>query len=416
MTCVSTSAAAAVVALLAAQAAPPAPPAAAPADAEFTKRVNAAVDRADEWLQKRQQPDGGYGVYEFDGGRTYVAGQTALALLARIASGESAFSDSIRRGFEHLKKNPPRLTYETGLTLMVFDARAAPVGERLALTRMTPDELSKYAFPRTLEPGDREYLQPLVDRLSRERFKQGWSYGGNATNAPPTTADLSNTQYAVLGLKAASRMGLTFDRALFSDLLEYLLDVQEPGGKEKEIKFVDLRDGADGKPKRYARRVEARGWAYTWGTRGGDEVVGSRTCIGIGCLLLTLDDLLTKGNGMPLQIARRRRKQVGDAIESGLAWLQQNFAVEHHPPLRPGAVEPGYFYYYLYALERVGALTDRRYVGEHDWYREGAEELLKRQRPDGSWPSGGWDNELVNTCFALLFLRRATLRGSITGG
>src|SRR2546429_2454732 len=44
-------------------------------------------------------------------------------------------------------------------------------------------------------------------------FRSCWSYGSNdPSGARPTTADMSNTQYAVLGLKAASRLGLKFDR------------------------------------------------------------------------------------------------------------------------------------------------------------------------------------------------------------
>ena len=78
----------------------------------------------------------------------------------------------------------------------------------------------------------------------------------------------------------------------------------------------------------------------------------------------------------------------------------------------PGA---GFYYYYLYALERVGALTQRKWIGRHDWYREGAEELFRRQSQDGSWTSGGPESAEVDTCFALLFLKRATLRGSVTG-
>jgi hypothetical protein len=135
--------------------------------------------------------------------------------------------------------------------------------------------------------------------------------------------------------------------------------------------------------------------------------------------VLCLDDLQAKGSGAALQVARKRRRDAAEAIDGGLAWLAHHFAVDHHPPRKQGKdgpEEPGYFYYYLYALERVGALTSRQYLGEHDWYREGAEELLRRQLADGSWPSGGWDDDLVNTCFALLFLRRATLRSAVTGG
>ena len=421
------------------------------ADPEFVKRVNAAVDRAADWLTKRQAADGGYGTYHFHSGRDYVAAETALALLARIAAGENPFADPITRGFAYLKSHPPVLTYEVGLTLMAFDARCAPIGERQLLDKMAPAELAKYAFPRVLQPGDAEFLQPLVDRLARERFHECWSYGNAEKQGVATTADASNTQYAVLGLKAASRLGLSFDRRLFADVLEYFLDHQQPNGPT--VRFVDRRNADDGKTKDYARKLEAKAFAYGYGVSDGPEVCGSRACIGIACIELSLDELLTKGKGPAAAIGRKRKHDALAAIDSALAWLQQNFSVTENPtdpnaskgaggpgggpPNGPPGGPPGrggppnggpggaggppngppgagYFYYYLYALERVGALTSRRWIGEHDWYREGADELLKRQNPDGSWPSGGYDDELVNTSFALLFLRRATLRGSLT--
>lgn len=376
-------------------------------DAEWKKRIDAAVDHGDDFLKSRQEQDGGYGVYHFHSGRDYVAGQTALALLARIAAGENQNEKSLEKGFDWLRAHPPKLTYEVGLVLMAFDARAAPVGERQMLEKATPEELRKYTFPRTLEPRDREWLQQSVDRLAGERFKECWSYGG----AAPATADMSNTQYAVLGLKAASRLGLTVDRKLFADVLTYFLDHQQPHAKK--VKYVDVQPSPDGKPHRYVRIVEPRGFGYTYGTREGPELIASHACIDIACVVLSLDELMTKATGPARELARQRKGDADEAVDSALAWLDQNWAVDHHPPGNPGQ---GYYYYYLYALERAGALTSRRYVGEHDWYREGAEELLKRQLADGSWPSGGYDNELVNTAFALLFLKRATLRASVTAG
>jgi hypothetical protein len=403
--------AAALLPLRAQEKPPAAPPPAAPAsDAEFTKAVNAAVDRGDAWLAKQQQEDGGFGVFHFHRGRDYVAGKTALALLARIAAGGNPNSEPIERGFAYLLKNPPKLTYEVGLTLMAFDARCAPVGELQQVARMSAAELAKYAFPRALRPGDKEYLQPLVERLAKERYRECWSYGNYATGFAAREADMSNTQYAALGLKAASRLGLDFDRALFADLLDYVLDHQ--GTKSVEVKWIDVQEGADGKAREYARKVDARGFCYPYGARDEAELCASRACIAIACIELALDDLLTKGKGEPLARARKRRRDAAKAVESQLAWLQHHFAVDRNPTSAGGAA--GYWLYYLYALERVGALTGRKWIGRHDWYREGAEELLRRQRPDGSWESGGYDDELVNTCFALLFLKRATLRGSVT--
>ena len=43
-------------------------------------------------------------------------------------------------------------------------------------------------------------------------------------------------------------------------------------------------------------------------------------------------------------------------------------------------------YYYLYALERAGRLTGVRFFGQNDWYRLGAEQLVKEQNKlSGFW-------------------------------
>ena len=66
------------------------------------------------------------------------------------------------------------------------------------------------------------------------------------------------------------------------------------------------------------------------------------------------------------------------------------------------------FYYYLYALERVGRLSGRRFIGQHDWYREGAQRLLDLQDDfAGFWSGNGpMENRDVATSFALLFLSK----------
>src|SRR5262249_6186601 len=41
--------------------------------------------------------------------------------------------------------------------------------------------------------------------------------------------------------------------------------------------------------------------------------------------------------------------------------------------------------YYLYALERLTALAGLSEIAGHDWYTEGATQLLKIQSPQGTW-------------------------------
>ena len=73
--------------------------------------------------------------------------------------------------------------------------------------------------------------------------------------------------------------------------------------------------------------------------------------------------------------------------------------------------EPTYFqYYYYYALERACTLAGAEQIGEHDWYDEISDGLLKQQKPDGSWSGMTPPGSSPNTAFVLLFLSRATAK------
>jgi hypothetical protein len=71
-------------------------------------------------------------------------------------------------------------------------------------------------------------------------------------------------------------------------------------------------------------------------------------------------------------------------------------------------------YYYMYGLERTGILFGTEKFGTRDWYAEGAQLLLKNQNAEGSWGRAAQakpddkGKSTQDTCFAILFLRRAT--------
>ncbi len=65
-------------------------------------------------------------------------------------------------------------------------------------------------------------------------------------------------------------------------------------------------------------------------------------------------------------------------------------------------------FYYLYALERTGRLSGVRLIGQHDWYRVGADELVREQnKAAGSWQGALIESQQVlATSFAVLFLAK----------
>ncbi len=111
--------------------------------------------------------------------------------------------------------------------------------------------------------------------------------------------------------------------------------------------------------------------------------------------------------------------RVVQAIRDGIAWLGANFSISSNPSPRGAGFSSFWHFYYLYGLERAGVLSGVFWMGDHDWYGEGAIYLLDQQYDSGSWISGGMGQrhaspaaggDLMDTCFALLFLKKATFR------
>jgi hypothetical protein len=93
-------------------------------------------------------------------------------------------------------------------------------------------------------------------------------------------------------------------------------------------------------------------------------------------------------------------------VERGLIWLDQNFTVQSNPG---HGIRQGSLLYYLYGVERVGRMTARRFIGNHDWYREGADHLIRSQAPLSDYwvgPGPGESNERIGTALVLLFLSK----------
>ena len=365
------------------------------------KEIDSAVQRGLEWLRGQQGEDGGFGEYHSSRpGRVYLAGHTGIALFTMLSCGEPKGSPAVRRAADFLLRNPPKLTYELGLVLMAFDAKGAPPLENRDLERMGEKERREYAFPRELSEAERSLMQECVGRLLQIRRFGLWSYG-DGEDEP----DLSNTQFALLGLKAAARCRLPVPAEVWGDALKYFLHYQLPEGPDYLLTEPRIKAGGFSQ-----LTASARGWAYWRESLDPADVLGSRVNIGICSLLLCREELeIRKEHASELARLKAKLGKLDRSVRDALAWLAMNFAVDVNPP------KADYKFYYLYSLERMGVLTGRRYVGKHDWYREGAEHLLKTQRPEGLWPAEGWSGPLPNTCFALLFFRRATTPSVTTG-
>ena len=182
----------------------------------------------------------------------------------------------------------------------------------------------------------------------------------------PARGDNSNSQYAALGLRACHDAGIILPR---------------DAAALAEKAWRDLRHD-DG------------GWSYIHKNDGASY--GAMTAGAAGALTIYL------------YIQNRPWMRDRDVVK-GLEWMVKNFTVEKNPGYTgTDDGQGGWRYYYLYALERAAIFYGTERLGAHAWYPEGVKALLAEQRADGTWMSKGADHPIWDTCFALLFLRRAT--------
>ncbi|HVE39791.1 MAG TPA: FecR domain-containing protein [Planctomycetota bacterium] len=216
------------------------------------------------------------------------------------------------------------------------------------------------------------------------------------TRDGPAVGDNSNAQYAALGLRACSEAGIAIPAATLQRAADWWRKCQysEDGGRG-----VASGEGA-----------VARGWCYNDGknrVNDGPCCVGAYHSMTAGAVssLIIYDHLL----------GTDWKKDV--SVRLGMNWMTNYFMVSRNLGIDQsfktvnGGTTPSetYHYYGLYALERVGILSAQEKLGRHPWYAEGAKFILSKQKADGSWlensqsTTSTWD-----TCFAILFLRRAT--------
>ena len=325
-----------------------------PAGALTAAQVRTAIDGGIKYLLTEQNPNGSWLSYP-----NQLGGVTALCTLALLNSGVDPSHPTIQKALKFLRKielSKDSQTYGVALRTMALCA----------------------AEPRR----DSVQIQHNVNWLESAQQPEGqWSYGLG------TGGDNSNSQFAILALHEAERVGAIVRQETWKKAAEHWKSCQNPGGS----------------------------WGYR---KGWDSGFGSMTCAGIAATVICqgrVDNPNAKIENGLVQCCQPQEED--DSLERALTWLGNNFSVQRNPGPRNN-----WHYYYLYGLERVGRLTARRLIGEHDWYREGAEYLISQQDPfSHHWTGKGHAEKRphVATALALLFLskgRRPVLMAKLQHG
>jgi hypothetical protein len=282
----------------------------------------------------------------------YPGGSTALALLALLNCGVSADDPLVKEKLHYLrglKEDPPQ-TYVKALQTMVF----VEVGQAEDWQRI------------------KDNVKWLIDtRIMDNKVLKGWGYPHEGS----TWTDNSNSQYALLGLWAGRQAGVPIDRVLWEQIKEFYERTQE-------------RDGS----WNYSKRFPGQPGTLPMTTAGVCGLVIASMELNPGREKINPDGTATNC-GVYDEIP---------AIQKGLGWISNPRVDRLDFDLPPGA------FYNMYGIERVGRLSGLRFLGAHDWYREGCKHLIKIQRGDGSWsgPRAYDQSPAISTSFALLFLSK----------
>ena len=255
-------------------------------DTITAEQVVSAIDRAVAYLKREQQRDGKWTELI-----SYEGGVTSLCTLALLNSGVPPSDPVIQKALNYLRKIRPRRTYVVGLQTMVLCAA---------------------------EPNrDRVQIQRNVTWLESEQITQGemngaWDYGSGDRQG----GDNSNSQFALLALHEAHRIGIKVNPQTWQRAYDYWTRTQNPDG--------------------------------SWGYKPSAGGTGSMTCAGIGALVIASGKADTgdvKVQGGRVQCCGGGEEN--DALRRALVWLGQHFTVEGNPSNR--RVRATWHYYYCTA-------------------------------------------------------------------
>jgi hypothetical protein len=363
------------------------PPAAPPPPVDEAQ-VDAAIKKGVAYLRGAPSPGAHAGIKDSD----------ELILWTFVHAGVRESDPDFQKYFKKMIEGPLEKTYKVALQAMIleeiervkYQERIAQCAQFLvdnqcvngqwsygtptafaldvkvpeAKSVATPAPAPAPGAARDFGPGPEKQKPRVVQKFAVKKQKDG-----------PAAGDNSNTQYAALGLRACHDSGILVPDSVLLLAVKWWRESQQ-GDVDKDGKAVAT--GGSEKPE---------GWNYKDKTSQPDKAPYSAMTAGGTSSLIIYDYLM----------GRRWKEDVH--VKEGMSWLAVHWAISRN-------------YYYLYGLERTGILFGADKFGDHYWYADGAKFLLKDQNADGSWgrhvKPEEKDRNTQDTCFAILFLKRAT--------
>lgn len=407
-----------------------------PLPPDVQAQVNRAVDRGIVYLFATQPL---WGTWTADS-KNHPVGYAALPGLTLLACGESRDHVVIRRAASFVRDNCAKLsaTYDLSLALLFLDRLGDPADENLiqtlALRLIAGQSFSggwSYRCP-VLSPGQHQQLLAALRSSARTVsslpvFAQSLPvfYPGChlLLGDPPGkahevrgTTDNSNTQFATLALWAAQRHTLPLERTMA--LITYRFHTSQNQDGSWGYHYVY----GGGEPERPAMTCAGLlGLAIGYGLAADQEARDNPAFLRARAQVAVVVAFHPPLSFLFLALQRAEKEAVRDRANKRIhdVKIPNGFlALNKHLGEPVGRTEdiPQANLYFLWSVERVAVLYDLATIGPKDWYRWGAEMLVANQKPDGNWDNGGYPsaNPVIDTCLALLFLKRTNLVADLT--
>ena len=320
-------------------------------------QIEEAIDRGVQYLVSVQEADGHWAYTP--GGKAeelqYKVGTTALAVLALQHSGTKRADAQLamKKGLSYIvQQTPEPRTYSTGLIMQVLYGDNPTGYQALA---------AQYAWMVCMgqkregpQAGSWTYTLPILPA--------NWATRSMTSISEQTgPSDDSNSQFGILALVFAEKMGFQVPRIIWERAREHYKSTQnKDGGWEYRSELYGA--GLHGQvPQRSSPSMTLAG------------TVSAYLCEEM------LADKSHKQCAVPA---------ANPVHEAGLAWVGKRWW-------------PHRSYYEWYACERLGVLIGYSEFGGHDWYREGVPDMIA-----AIGTSADYSDPKVDTSFAVIFLAR----------
>jgi hypothetical protein len=441
-----------------------------PLPKEEQDRVNKAVEKGVAFLKRTQDPSDGTWAKG-----TYTVGYTAWPTLTLLECGVPGDDPTVQAAVKYVRENvvQSELTYEVATAILLLDRLGEDKDEELIrslalrlIAGQTKGGGWSYKLPvlRTLESRDLmlalQQTRPLSSRellLEASGSKGGGDDGVGSKNTDRPKPAPKDDKGPTKGVSADDFRKATKN---LPDSIKKTLALQPPPAKDADFPKEDVSPlsnmpsdnsntqfgllavwvaGRHGVPTERSLAMVARrfrtsqtkegSWDYFLGAATPEPATPAMCAAGLLGLAVGhgLDGAAQGANAPP--------KKVDDPnIKRALEYLSKHVG----KPLGPKAQRPQnrevINLYFLWSVERVGVLYAAKTIGDKDWYQWGAELLVDSQNENGSWHP--WKNDwhppelrnekadadivyhgsyrLIDTSFALLFLKKANLVKDLT--